>query len=464
MAAIKPNSIRVPLPVPLFEQPYQSGITDPVWPDSPPDKNQLAAVRSDIQQRISEGRIEEIPDGQLNDDALAERYSAEYAGRVSRQKCMSIMRTDIQAQNKTELKNILELITAFSIEEMKALPSHRHTRLLEDIPDTYRVAITLGFGASLFVDKTGFDRFGLRAKRPKFLKPMPSFPGDAEEFDPAKSGSDLILLVSSDHPYINIAVIRFFAEFFNQRYDEKFRNGKAGPPMLKFLDIEEGFSRKDKREFLKFDDGINNINMSQDDLRRLVYVTEADHEPDWCQSGTYMVYRKIRENMPRWEALEGQVQEQMIGRDKETGKPLSRNAEGPENMTPVYPNPLDERDGRLDSHIRKVQPRRPVEDLFGINDKERRFLRRPYPFFDGLDDAGHSVNGLQFVAFMKSLQQQFEHVVNMWQMNPDFPQVGTGVDALFAKGILSTIDGGYYFCPPGLKGPNDYFGSGLFST
>jgi deferrochelatase/peroxidase EfeB len=62
---------------------------------------------------------------------------------------------------------------------------------------------------------------------------------------------------------------------------------------------------------------------------------------------------------------------------------------------------------------------------------ERRFLRRSYPFFDGLDDQGRSLNGLHFIAFMKSIQQQFEHVV-----------AGNGIDALYASGVLSTIDGG----------------------
>ena len=31
----------------------------------------------------------------------------------------------------------------------------------------------------------------------------------------------------------------------------------------------------------------------------------------------------------------------------------------------------------------------------------------------------------------------------MWQMNPDFPVKGTGIDALYAHKILSTIYGGY---------------------
>src|SRR5262245_2698607 len=132
-------------------------------------------------------------------------------------------------------------------------------------------------------------------------------------------------------------------------------------------------------------------------------------------------------------------------------------------MTPVFPEPTDPAYGPLEAHIRKVQPRRPNTDLFELNDLERRFLRRPYPFFDGLDEQGRSINGLHFMAFMKSIQQRFEHVVNMWQMNPDFHIPCTGPGALYGKGVLSTIDGGYYFCPPGLKDENDYFGSGMFT-
>ena len=168
--------------------------------------------------------------------------------------------------------------------------------------------------------------------------------------------------------------------------------------------------------------------------------------------------------MPVWEAFSDKEQENAIGREKETGKPLSRKTTGRDQMIPVYPDPEDQRDGPLASHIRKVQPRRETSDLFGINDLERRFLRRPYPFFDGLDESGNSVNGLQFMAFMKSIQQQFEHVVNMWQLNPDFPVVGTGIDTLYEKGVLSNIDGGYYFCPPGLDNKYDFFGSGLFNA
>ena len=62
---------------------------------------------------------------------------------------------------------------------------------------------------------------------------------------------------------------------------------------------------------------------------------------------------------------------------------------------------------------------------------------------------------------MKSVQQQFERLVNMWQLKPNFPIQGADIDALYAKGIVEALDGGYYFCPPGLPNEDFYFGSGM---
>ena len=451
-----------PLPEPLFTRPYQSGITDPMWPRDYPGDIDPAALRNYLRHQMESGRLAEFDVEGAGEEELKRQYDDDYAGRVSRQKYQSILRADVVADRREDLRNALRLLTRFAVEEMGKKPSQKHVKLLEPIPDSYRVTITLAFGASLFVDKTGFDRFGLRALKPRFLKTMPRFEGDAPSLDPLAAASDLLLLVSSDHPYVNVAVLRYFCEYFERRFRESFpASGRS--PILRFRsDIEQGFARKDKREYLKFDDGIDNIRMGPDELERLVYVDEYDNEPEWCRHGTYLVYRKIRENLTHWESFSDEQQEGFIGRQKTDGCPLSRDAVGPGKLTPVYPDPTDPRDGPLDAHIRKVQPRRPDPDLFGLRDLERRFLRRPYPFFDGLDERGDAVAGLQFVAFMKSIQQQYEHVANMWQLNPDFPVAGTGVDALYARGVLSNVDGGYYFCPPGLRNEDDYFGSGLF--
>ncbi|MEM6484178.1 MAG: Dyp-type peroxidase [Pseudomonadota bacterium] len=428
-------SIRLPEPDSLYRTPNrQNGITDPIWPTAFPTSLDADKKRA---------------------------YREEYAGRVARQKDQTILRANILTEGQAPLINILKLITKFITEEALEEPSHSHAPVLEDIPDTYRVTITLGLGSTLFDAADGRDRFGVAHQIPRYLKPMPHFPGHHIDFDPKARASDIIFNVSSDHPYVNVAVVRFFTDYFNQRYRESFAPDTTAD-VLAFFGVETGYARKDKREYLKFDDGIDNINMSSDDLQRLVYVEETDHEPNWCTNGSYMVYLKIKERLTEWESMDERDQEAAIGREKESGCPLSMQKTGPTSMVPVYPDPTSDQDGPLDAHIRKVQPRRPGVDLFGMQDLERRFLRRPYPFFDGLDDKGNAICGLQFIAFMKSLQHQFEHVTNMWQMNKNFPVTNTGIDKLYSSGVLKNVDGGYYFCPPGLKSPEDFLGSGMF--
>ncbi|MDK1494079.1 Dyp-type peroxidase [Sinorhizobium sp. 7-81] len=457
------DTMLVPLPDPLYSTPYQNGITDPMWPaefDGAMDIRQIAELLGKLNRS---GRLSDDSPPHPGEAELQAAYMSDYAGRIARQNNLTLIRANVLSNDRAELIDILRLLTQFAVEEMERKPSIAHVGVLEHIPASYRVTVTFGFGATLFVDPAGTDRFGLRARKPKYLKQMPRFPGDAAHFDPARTGTDLLIAVCSDHPYVNVATSRFFVELFNRRFREAHAEIAAGRNLLEFVSVEEGFARKDKREFLRFDDGIDNVHMGADDLHRFVYVEETDGEPAWCVNGSYLVYRKIREDMPRWEAMKQAEQEHHIGRHKESGKPLSRQVEGEDGMLPVYPDPADAVDGPLNSHVRKVQPRRSEPDLFGLPDLERRFVRRPYPFFDGFDPAtGSVINGLQFVAFMKSIQQQFEHVTNMWQMNPDFPVSGTGIDVMFANEILSVIDGGYYFCPPGLRKPGDYIGAPLF--
>src|SRR5205823_2365258 len=103
--------------------------------------------------------------------------------------------------------------------------------------------------------------------------------------------------------YVNIAIVRFFAEFFNKQFSAKYHTPGKEYDVLICRDVEEGFARKDKREFLRFDDGIENLQIDPSELRRLVYVDHTDNEPPWCLHGSYLVYRKIREHMPVWEQL-----------------------------------------------------------------------------------------------------------------------------------------------------------------
>lgn len=425
-----------PLPVTSPDWPFQHGIADPYWP-----------FECDASWTSEE----------------KDTYDIYYSGRVDPQKFIALLRADVLSADTTQLQNLLRLLTKRFKWYTETAASKEHVLPFseKDIPHTYRVTVTLALGSSLFLDNTGYDRFGIRTAKPRFLKPMPSFTGDAPNFKAASNGSDLLIMVCSDHPYVNTAIVRDVTEKINAAFCKEY-NYPAGFKILSVKGVEQGFGRPDRREFLRFDDGIDNVRIKRE-LEQLVFVNEQDPEPLWCRNGSYMVYRKIREKLPVWEAFARPDQQNMVGREKDSGKPLSPAAGYPQDETPNFGGATHKGNTPFTAHIRKVQPRRPGTDIFGVADTDRRFLRRPYPFFEGINEKGEFVNGLQFVAFMKSIQQQFEHVTNMWQMNPDFPEAGTGIDALYAKGVLETVDGGYYFCPP-MPGPDGYFADGIFNV
>jgi deferrochelatase/peroxidase EfeB len=414
----KTLDLKLTLPLPVVGGPYQNGITDPQWPT-------------------------DSPEGFSHDD-----YQ-DYRGRVSRQNVLAVVQIDVNASSRAELCEVMRNLSNFAYDEMEKGPSRNNLRELDGVPDSYRVTVTIGLGESLFVSADGQDRFGISWKKPTGLSRMPRFVGDASGFDPESHESDLIVVIASDHPYVNIAITRSLAHGYVDK-------------RLSVVRVEQGFSRPDKREFLRFDDGIENLrNLDQTkELDRHIYVDKHSEEPPWCVGGSYLVYRKIREDVRKWEQLKEQQQERAIGRKKATGEPLSAATEE-DGLTPIYDHSENSPTPHT-AHIRKVQPRRTGQDFMGHEDLSRRFLRRPYPFAEGIDANGNLSVGLHFLAFMKSIQHQFEWVVRLWQTNPDFPEPGIGIDALYAHEIISTVGGGYYFCPPARREPADFIASALF--
>lgn len=418
----------IPPPAPILDGPHQPGITDPQWPNEPP-----------------------IP----LDDEHQQRYAFERAGRVDPQNFLTVVPANLAIQTAAELRDVLQSLSSFARAQMLRRPDNNHIPVLRSLPETWRVTVTIGLGASVFISASGDDRFGLRHTKPRWLRTMPLVTGD--EFRPSDHATDLIFLISSDHPYVNVSIARALSQG---------NWGVVGTKERRIVvsSVEQGFARPDRREFLRFDDGIDNLSNARDgELDRFVYVTAGDGEPDFAIGGSYLAYRKIRENLPHWEAHSERDQEGMIGRQKTTGTPLSRQTTGVSNMTPVFPDPKDARDGPLTAHIRKVQPRRTGPDLLGVHDLERRFLRRGYPFFENLDEAGDVQSGLLFLAFARDLRKQFEWPVLNWQTNPDFPAPGAGIDALYGRGVLTNIGGGYYFCPPAPRNEHEFIGSGMFA-
>ncbi|MGD9986036.1 iron uptake transporter deferrochelatase/peroxidase subunit [Pseudonocardia sp.] len=288
------------------------------------------------------------------------------------------------------------------------------------------LTITVGFGGSFF------DKLGLQDRRPPALADLPPFAGD--NLDPARSGGDLCIQACSDDPQVAVHAVRNLARI------------GFGTTSVRWSQL--GFGRTSStstaqttpRNLFGFKDGTNNVKAEEpDQLDDHVWVQPGDG-PDWMTGGTYLVARRIRMHVETWDRTSLQEQEQIVGRSKGEGNPLSGKAE-------FDVADLDARgaDGQpaiaADAHIRLAS----AETLNGV-----RILRRGYNFVDGTDGRGRLDAGLFFIAFVRDPQTQFVPMQRVLaQQDPMMEYLQHTGSAMFA-------------CPPGLAG-SDYWGAALLT-
>ncbi len=257
-----------------------------------------------------------------------------------------------------------------------------------DLPPS-GLTITIGFGPTLFRTVDGTDRFGIADQTPSELRPMPSFPGDMLE--PAISGGDLCIQACANEPQVAVHAVRNLVRL------------AFGTAVVRWS--QTGFGRSSAtthaqptpRNLFGFKDGTANITSDdttgQDDF---VWVP-AGELPAWMDGGTYLVARRIRMTIETWDRASLREQEAVFGRTKKEGAPLSG---GGEFAAPDFTAPGN--DGQplipADSHVALAHPQA---------NGGHRILRRGYNFTDGSDELGRLNAGLFFLAFMRSIHDQF---------------------------------------------------------
>jgi deferrochelatase/peroxidase EfeB len=315
---------------------------------------------------------------------------------------------DATATSRAELRDLMRAWSA------TAASLSRRERLS-------RLTITFGFGPRLFDS----GRYGLAAKRPPGLQPLPAFPGDA--LDPARSGGDLAVQACADDPAVALHAV------------EKLIAKGAGAAALRWT--QAGFGRSSStsrmqstpRNLMGFKDGTNNVKAEERAaMTRHVWVGPRDR-PAWLRDGSYLVVRRIRMQLDRWQATPMHRQERVIGRHKKTGAPLGGRREqdtvdlnaGVSSGDPTIPT---------DAHIRLASPHA---------NGGARILRRSYNFRDSDDDAG-----LLFLAFQRH-PRQFIAIQH---------RLGARDDALgnFIVHEASAV----FACPPGAR-RGGFVGDGL---
>jgi deferrochelatase/peroxidase EfeB len=291
------------------------------------------------------------------------------------------------------------------------------------------LTITVGFGPSMF-DR----RFGLSARRPAALADIPPLPGD--QLRPEISNGDIGVQACSEDPQVAFHVIRNFARL------------ARGTAVMRWSQL--GFGRTSStsraqetpRNLLGFKDGTNNIK-SQDalDLDDYVWVGH-DTDQAWMRGGSYLVARRIAMHIESWDTDYLADQENVIGRFKLSGAPLTGRHEFDTvnlaarrpNGTPVIP---------LNAHIRLAAP---------SSNHGQKILRRGYSFTDGIDPVTGLLDaGLFFIAYQKDPRRQFVPIQRTLGQRDNLNEyIQHTSSALFAV-------------PPGLSGAGDWWGKQLFA-
>ena len=294
------------------------------------------------------------------------------------------------------------------------------------------LTVTFGLGASVFA------KAGLTAQLPAALAPLPVFPEDA--LDRRRSDGDLWVQVCADD-----ALVAFHAMRTLQRL-------AAGAATVRWQ--MSGFSRspgatahpRTGRNLMGQIDGTNNPKPTDATFDARVFVPAepdaAKGEPPWMAGGSYAVFRRIRMLLDHWVQQTTGRQEQVIGRHKASGAPLSGGTEAtPADLSELSP------DGGLvipgDAHIRVAAP---------DANEGAAMLRRGYSYHDGFRADGSPDAGLLFVAFQSDPLTGFVPVQRKLAR----------ADALSV--FISHESSGLYAVPGGAADADGYVGQALLES
>ncbi|SCF34845.1 deferrochelatase/peroxidase EfeB [Micromonospora matsumotoense] len=296
-----------------------------------------------------------------------------------------------------------------------------------------QLTLTVGFGATLFRDAQGRDRFGIAGRRPAALADLPHFAGDA--LRPEISGGDLCVQACANDPQVAVHAIRNLA--------------RIGMGVVSVRWSQLGFGRTSStsrdqatpRNLFGFKDGTANLKAEDAGLLREQLWAQPDDGTDWLTGGSYLVTRKIRMQIETWDRSSLVEQEQIVGRTKGSGAPLGRREEFDE---PDFAAKGDDGQPVIagDSHVRLAHP---------DQNNGARLLRRGYNYVDGSDGLGRLDAGLFFMAYQRDPRRQFVPIQTQLARN----------DAM--NEYLRHVSSGLFACPPGVRDAADWWGRALFS-
>ncbi|MFF9770161.1 iron uptake transporter deferrochelatase/peroxidase subunit [Streptomyces sp. NPDC014636] len=285
------------------------------------------------------------------------------------------------------------------------------------------LTITFGFGHSFF------GRTGLEKQRPAALEPLPDFSSD--RLDKARSDGDLWVQIGADDALVAFHALRAIQKDAGSAARVRWQmNGFNRTPGATARPMTA-------RNLMGQLDGTRNPKPADADFDQRIFVPAAG-EPAWMANGSYAVVRRIRMLLDDWEKLALSAQEQVIGRRKADGAPLS----GGDETTPMDLDKADAKGGYvvpLNAHARITRPDR---------NGGAAMLRRPFSYHDGIDVDGTPDAGLLFIC---------------WQADPlrGFVPVQRKLDRGDALSAYIRHEASGLFAVPGGAAEGEYVGQRL---
>jgi deferrochelatase/peroxidase EfeB len=379
--------------------------------------------------------------------AMEPFYGTHQSGVATRQqKQLYFAVFDLDAEQRDE---VIALLRAWTDAAARMSRGQTAAELVEDPaaapPDSgdvldlppQRLTFTFGFGAGLFV-KDGKDRYGLAARRPEALVDLPRFNGD--QLVPERTGGDLCVQICADDQQVALHAARQLQ--------------RLAYPAARMRWAQTGFLTGAKpgetpRNLMGFKDGT--MNPATDDAAAMDQVVWVGDEGGWMKHGTYMVARPIRIALEHWDRMKLGFQEQVVGRKKLSGAPLS----GGKEFDKLDLDAVDKDGNPLipdSAHARLAAPE---------NNDGAQILRRGYAYDNGLNFTterwppwrqGYELDaGLMFVCFQRDPRSGFVKVfdkVSKFDMMNQF---------------VTHVGGGLFACPAG-AGEGQYIGQALFEA